>query len=71
MTAKTMSKKIGKRVAVYRDGLHVNCHVEDAKVSYSTLRYLVRPVSGRGEIWVNAESTVEILHNTQGEEHAE
>ena len=57
MTAKKMAEKIGTCVAVYRDGLHVNCRVEDAKVSYSTLRFLVRPLSGRGEIWVNADST--------------
>ena len=62
ITAREMAESLGQHVALrVKDGdLRVTCKVLDAKVSYSTLRFLLSPISGSGEVWVNAESTTRV-----------
>ena len=51
-----MSEQLGKivRIEISELGLDIDVTVLDAKHSYGNLRYLVSPISGNGEIWINA-----------------
>jgi hypothetical protein len=54
MTAMAMTQKIGSQVLVRMEAFSVLCDVLDAKNAYGNVRYLVRPVAGDGEAWVDA-----------------
>ena len=55
-TMAKMSEQLGKivRIEISELGLDIDVTVLDAKHSYGNLRYLVSPISGNGEIWINA-----------------
>lgn len=50
-----LSQAIGKIANIDQGGLSVDVKILDAKQSYGTTRYLVTPMAGSGEIWVNAD----------------
>lgn len=47
-----INKWCGKNAQIYIGGLLVDVIVKDIKQSYGRTRFLVAPVSGNGEIWV-------------------
>ena len=49
---KEQYKNIGKEVLVDFSGMHVKVKILDYKWVYGCDRYLVTPVAGSGEIWV-------------------
>jgi hypothetical protein len=51
-TAVEFSKLLQKRVHVNQGGLNVKVIILDVKKSYGNVRYLVTPVEGNGQIWV-------------------
>ena len=55
-TMAKMIEQLGKivRIEISELGLDIDVTVLDAKNSYGNLRYLVSPISGNGEIWINA-----------------
>lgn len=54
MTLKEMQKFINRKVHIFLGGLRVAVVVMDVKMAYGKARYLVSPVTGTGEIWVEA-----------------
>lgn len=48
------TKLIGKLAMVNIGGLCVDVEIVDYKTSYGKDRWLVKPVSGEGKIWVEA-----------------
>ena len=52
---KTAAGNIGKRVVIDRDGMQVEVEIINLKVAYGTLKYEVKPISGTGSQWVNAD----------------
>lgn len=54
MTAMKMTQAIGSQVEVRMEAFSVLCDVLDAKSAYGNVRYLVRPVAGNGEAWVDS-----------------
>lgn len=53
---KELLANIGKEGHIYAGGLTINVKVLDVKTSYGNLRYLVTPLSGSNEVWVNDSS---------------
>jgi hypothetical protein len=51
-TVKELSFAIGSQVLVRFESLEIQCIVADAKNSYGRERFLVRPVTGNGEQWI-------------------
>ncbi len=47
-----LEKYVGKIAIINEDGLKFEVEVKDIKTSYGRMRYLVSPVSGTGERWV-------------------
>lgn len=45
-------KNIGRTGEVVANGLIVYVTILDVKQSYGRVRYMVEPVSGRGNVWV-------------------
>jgi len=54
MDAIEMGQAIGRMAWVNQNGLTILVRVENAKLSYGSVRYLVTPVSGTGSVWVDA-----------------
>ena len=52
MTANEMIPAIGAEVDLECSGLWVRCVVRDVKTSWGKPRFLVTPVAGSGEVWV-------------------
>lgn len=52
MGYKEKLKNIGKKVTIKVDGLNISVKILDYKNSYGKDRWLVTPVSGWGESWV-------------------
>lgn len=52
MTAKRMQDAIGQRCLVSFDEIAVRCEVTDVKFTWGKVRLKVRPISGRGEQWI-------------------
>ena len=58
-----IEKYVGKVASIQTGGLEVQVTILDFKQSYGRERFLVSPVSGKGEVWVenvyieNAEKT--------------
>lgn len=50
-----LTQAIGKQGHLSIEKLSVMVHIMDTKVSYGTVRYLITPVSGSGQTWVNAD----------------
>lgn len=55
MTALELSEAIGKRGSILSDSIRVLVLIMDGKTAYGNARYLITPVSGSGQIWVNAD----------------
>jgi hypothetical protein len=56
MTQQERRALLGKTVSVqYFDGLNYYCTVHEEKSTWGHDRFLVRPVAGTGEIWIDAE----------------
>ncbi len=55
---KEMMQYIGKHYSIHLGGLAVHVEIIDVKQSYGRTRFLVKPLQGRGEVWV--ESIYEI-----------
>ena len=54
MDAIEMGQAIGRMAWVNQNGLTILVRVENAKLSYGSVRYLVTPVSGTGSVWVDS-----------------
>lgn len=52
MTTIDLQKYIGKKGIMKVNGLEIDVKIIDAKFSYGNYRYLVTPVSGKGEVWI-------------------
>ena len=52
MTANDMQRAIGQQVNYESHGLMFRCTVKDVKVGWGKPRFLIAPVSGSGETWV-------------------
>ena len=52
MTTTEMAQAIGKPVLYESHGLQFVCVVVDIKVSYGQPRFLITPMKGKGETWV-------------------
>ena len=53
MSVKELSKAIDRTALLNEGGLEFPVLIKDAKISYGQARYLVAPVGGKGEVWVN------------------
>lgn len=53
---KELLQAVGKRAEVSLGGLTVLVKILDVKQSYGRTRYLVTPVTGSGEVWVEQVS---------------
>lgn len=51
-TIKEMAEDIGKEVNIRIGALTIAVTVQDVKNSYGKTRWLVTPISGAGQIWV-------------------
>lgn len=55
MTTAELAKVIGKTGFLIQVGhFTVAIVVKDAKIAYGNVRYLVEPVSGQGQVWVDS-----------------
>jgi hypothetical protein len=55
MTLREMSAQLDKVGYVEFDCVHVEVEIVDVKEAYGSLRFLVRPVAGRGTKWCSAD----------------
>jgi hypothetical protein len=55
MSVKELSKAIDTTALLTEGGLSFPVLIKDAKIAYGTARYLVSPVGGKGEVWVNQD----------------
>jgi|GEM_PF-2946704 hypothetical protein len=58
MTVTELNKTIGKTVMFSAGALSFTCYVKDAKIGYGQPRFLIQPVAGSGERWVEVSSLV-------------
>ena len=49
-----LNKHLNRKYDIYLGGLQVAIVVVDIKMSYGKVRFLVSPVTGKGEIWVES-----------------
>jgi hypothetical protein len=56
MTAREMQEAIGKPVFYDADALQFACWVKDVKIGYGQPRFLIAPMAGTGERWVEFSS---------------
>ena len=54
-----IEKYVGKDARIFVGGLTVDVEVKDVKVSYGKERYLVSPLSGIGQVWVESLKVIE------------
>jgi hypothetical protein len=55
MSIKELSKAIDTTALLSEGVLSFPVLIKDAKISYGQARFLVSPIGGRGEVWVNQE----------------
>jgi len=55
MSVKELSKAIDTTALLSEGGLSFPVLIKDAKISYGQARFLVSPIGGKGEVWVNQE----------------
>ena len=53
-TVESLRQYVGLTGALSSDKLQFDVLILDAKVSYGNARFLVTPVSGSGEVWVDS-----------------
>lgn len=49
---KEIEQFVGKKGEVFAGGMTVKVEVKDVKQSYGRTRYLITPIAGSGEVWV-------------------
>lgn len=54
MSIKEMAENIGREGAITMDGVRVYVRILDVKQAYGNLRYLITPLEGIGQTWVDA-----------------
>lgn len=54
-----IKKYVDKKAIVNLGGLNVEVTVKDVKISYGKERFLITPVSGSGEVWVESIKLIE------------
>jgi hypothetical protein len=52
-------QSVGKRGVIVAGGLTINVTVLDYKTAYGKERWLVAPVSGAGEVWVQKVNIID------------
>lgn len=62
MTTREQMNWIGRRALLRLDPMLIEVTVNDVKVSYGNVRFLVQPVAGQGEKWIEASSLKEMEH---------
>lgn len=62
------AKLLGKKGIIRLGGLRIEVEILDVKVSYGRNRYLIAPIAGAGEIWVES---IEDVNLTPVETHEE
>lgn len=55
MSIKELASNIGQEGSILMDGVRVYVRVLDVKQAYGNLRYLITPLSGVGQTWVDAK----------------
>jgi len=54
MNIQELTEFVGKKAYVQENGLVFTVTITDVKQSYGNVRYLVTPLSGYGQTWMNA-----------------
>lgn len=54
MTLKDQMQYMGKKATIHVGGLKIQVIITDYKTSYGKDRWLVKPVSGSGEVWIES-----------------
>ncbi len=54
VSIRQMADLLGQTVQVKIDGFSVPMEIHDVKIAYGNKRFLVSPVGGSGEMWVDA-----------------
>lgn len=49
-----IEKYVGKHCTVFVGGMIIEVKVCDVKISYGRERFLITPVAGKGEVWVES-----------------
>lgn len=49
---KELLENIGREGSIYLNDLRIEVVVKDIKMSYGKVRYLVVPIAGSGEVWI-------------------
>lgn len=68
MTSLQLSKAIGQTVMLEARGLSFLCSIKDARESFGRPQFLVAPLMGSGEIWVDIGSVTPV-QATFNQEH--
>jgi hypothetical protein len=55
----TIYKMVGKKGTILAGGLKVEVEIKDVKNSYGRDRFLVSPIAGSGEVWVESVTVAE------------
>jgi hypothetical protein len=55
MSIKELSKAIDTTAFLSEGVLSFPVLIKDAKMAYGQARYLITPIGGKGEVWVNKE----------------
>jgi hypothetical protein len=55
MSIKELSKAIDTTALLSEGTLSFPVLIKDAKMAYGQARYLITPIGGKGEVWVNKE----------------
>lgn len=53
MTTKLLSPLLETQGTIFHKGIAIRVIIKDIRISYGRKQYLVTPVSGRGEKWMN------------------
>jgi hypothetical protein len=54
MTAKTAAHMLNSYATIDMNGVRINVEIVDVKRSYGNERFLITPISGNGEVWVDS-----------------
>lgn len=63
MTTKEKIPMIGQRATIKLNQFHIDVTIIDIKTSWGKTRYLVRPVFGYGDSWVENINTNSLIHS--------
>lgn len=65
MSIKELAQNIGKEGTILLSNMRVSVRILDVKQAYGNTRYLVTPLEGIGQTWVD-ERKVLVMDNTFG-----